>query len=474
MDGAQEERVYSVSEANRMADGILRDLVVWVEGEVSGYKGYPNFAFLSLKDEDAVLSCFMPGRVMEEADFKLRDGVSVLARGRLGVYVPGGRFQLTIYEVQEAGEGRLRREFLRLMRELSRQGLFDDAAKKPLPLYPDRVGLITSLEGAAIRDVITNLTRRFPGSKTVVRGVRVQGEGAVRDIVEALEIFNRACRVDVIILARGGGSQEDLQPFNTEEVVRAIRVSGIPVVTGIGHEPDITLADLAADRRASTPTGAAEAVVPSRAEVLEQLAKTAASLRSHVRRGMRGHEMRLVAVEGRRIFGDPTLVIGRDLQRLAETEARIIAAARSFPALMGRRLDALASSISRYPREYRDLPRRIEASAARLRSAAVTWRRLKEGELSLREAKARPAMAALLSREDARLNAAASRLEALSPLAVLARGYAIASRAGETKPLTDSRDVEVGDDVDVRLHLGRLRCEVKGRTGQAGPLTGQG
>lgn len=460
MKGMEEERIYSIGEVNRLADSLLQGLVVWVEGEVSNLRPYPNYTFFSLSDEDASLSCIMFRQAMEEMEFELREGMTVLARGRLGVYVRRGQFRLNVYEAQESGEGRLRREFLMLMRKLSKEGLFEEGIKKPLPPYPDTVGLITSLEGAAVRDVVINLTRRFPGSRLVVRGVRVQGDEAVGDVTAAIEIFNRGFGVDVLIMARGGGSLEDLQPFNTEEVVRAIRASSIPVVTGVGHEPDITLADLAADFRASTPTGAAEAAVPSSLEVLSLLREREVSLGAGLRRRIHHLERGLGSLEKRRPFSDPAMLVNQAVQRLADGEATLLAAARLSLERRQQKVEAVASALARYPREYRELPGRLAAAALKLSSGISTWRRWREREPGMHAKELKAAGLGLVAREDARLKLAASRLEALSPLAVLARGYAIATRAGETRPLTDSAGVERGDEVEVRLHRGRLQCEV--------------
>ncbi len=461
MNTMDEERIYTVGEVNRLADNLLQGLVVWVEGEVSNLRPYPNYTFFSLSDEDASLSCIVFRDAIREMGFELREGMSVLAKGRLGVYVRRGQFRLNVLEAQESGEGRLRREFLLLMRKLSKEGLFEEGIKKPLPAYPDVVGLITSLEGAAVRDVVINLTRRFPASRLVVRGVRVQGDEAVGDIVAAIELFNRCFPVDALILARGGGSLEDLQPFNTEEVVRAIRLSAIPVVTGVGHEPDITLSDLAADFRASTPTGAAEAVVPSSPEVLALLRESEVCLAAGLRRRLHRLERDLGSLEKRRPFSDPAMIVSQAMQRMADAEARLLTTARVSLERKGRGLDAAYLSLARYPREYRELPGRIEAAARKLGSNVVAWRRWKKREPDLRDKELRSAVLAMLGREEGRVRLAASRLEALSPLAVLARGYAILTREGETKPLTDSAEVGKGAAVDVRLHRGRLYCEVK-------------
>ncbi|NPV59427.1 MAG: exodeoxyribonuclease VII large subunit [Actinobacteria bacterium] len=457
----EEERVYTVGEVNRLADGLLQGIVLWVEGEVSNLRPYPNYTFFSLSDEDASLSCIIFREALAGMAGELREGMSLLARGRLGVYVRRGQFRLNVLEARESGEGRLRREFLLLMRKLAAEGLFDEALKRPLPAYPHTVGLITSLEGAAVRDVVINLTRRFPGTRLLIRGVRVQGDEAVGDIVAAIDLFNRAQAAEVLILARGGGSLEDLKPFNSEEVARAIRASSIPVVTGVGHEPDITLSDLAADFRASTPTGAAEAVVPSREEVLNLLGQRELALASGLRRGLHRMESRMGSILAKRLFSDPAMLVNQAAQRLADAEESLVSVEHACLERRERVVEAAALSLARFQREYRGLPSMLDGAARKLSASFKAWLRWKESEPEFRARELKAAVAEALSRGDGRLRLAASRLEALSPLAVLSRGYAIVTREGETRPLTDSAAVGVGDGLDIRLHRGRIRGEVK-------------
>lgn len=463
MERTEEQRIYTVGEVNRLADNLLQGFVLWVEGEVTNLKAYPGYTFFSLADADAVLSCIIFKESRDEVPFDLREGMSLLVRGRLGVYVRRGQFRLNVYEAQEAGEGRLRREFLGLMRKLSEEGLFDEAIKRELPAYPERVGLITSLEGAAVRDVARNLTRRFPASRLIIRGVRVQGDEAIGDIIGALETFNRGFPVEVLILARGGGSLEDLHPFNTEAMVRAIRASSIPVVTGIGHEPDMTLADLAADFRASTPTGAAETVVPSALDTISLLHSKGISLRAHTGKWLHQMEGQLALLKKTRAVSDPAIILNQGRQRLADAETGLESAARLSLTRLQSRAESCAYSLARYPREYRDMPLRVAESIGKLSSALRAWWRWRETEPGFCERELKVAMLALLDRQEAKARLTASRLEALSPLAVLARGYAIASRPGEQRPLTDSAEVSEGDDIEVRLHRGRLGCEVRKR-----------
>ncbi len=468
MNKSTEERIYSVGEVNRMADLLLQEFILWVEGEVSNLRPYPNYTFFSLTDEEAVLPCIIFRDVAPESAEALREGMGVLVRGRLGIYVKRGQYRMNVYEIQEAGEGRLRREFFRLLRKLSAEGLFDQRLKRPLPPYPERVGLITSLEGAAVRDVVVNLTRRYPCCRLLIRGVRVQGEEACKDIVSAIELFNRACPVDVLILARGGGSLEDLQPFNTEEVVRAIRSSSIPVITGVGHEPDLTLADLAADLRASTPTGAAEAAVPSSSEVLSLLRMKESALATALSKALRRWDSALASIITRRPFHDGEVILGAARQRLAEAETLLINRTRGDLENRRRRLEEQASALRRFPREYRDLPARIERDWKNMVFASRSFLRWKGREPSYFARELVSGVRALLAGQERRAGLAASRLDALSPLAVLSRGYAIVTRKGETRPILNSREVERGDEVDVRVHRGRIFCEVRGREVETG------
>jgi len=273
MTESPRRQVYSVSELAEILRGLLEDSLppVWVQGELSNFRNPTGHWYFTLKDSGSQLRCVM----FKGANYLVkpapREGDSVLVRGKLSYYTARGDAQLVVEHMEPAGEGALLREFEALKKKLSAEGLFDEAAKRPLPAAPRGIGIITSGTGAALQDILTTLRRRYPLGSAYVYSVPVQGDAAVPAVVRALGEITRLAPVDVIILARGGGSLEDLWCFNDERIARAIRACAVPVVTGIGHETDFTIADFAADLRAPTPTAAAERVAPDLREWREQL-----------------------------------------------------------------------------------------------------------------------------------------------------------------------------------------------------------
>jgi exodeoxyribonuclease VII large subunit len=257
---------------------------VSVIGEISNYKKHlpSGHAYFSLKDSDATLSAVMWRRRLNQVFFSPQDGMKVIARGRITVYPPRGNYQIDVVSLQPAGLGELQIAFDKLKEKLYNEGLFDEKFKKPLPKYPKRIGIVTSETGAAIKDIITVIKRRFPPVELILYPVRVQGSGAAREIAQAIRDMNRFGDLDVIIAGRGGGSLEDIWPFNEEIVARAIFDSDIPIVSAVGHEVDYTIADMVADMRAPTPSAAAEIVVPDYREILEILNDFAYIINRHV------------------------------------------------------------------------------------------------------------------------------------------------------------------------------------------------
>lgn len=268
------EIIYSVGELTERIRQLFEEhfTELWVRGEISNFKHHSSgHMYFSLKDASAQLKAVMFRGDNQYLEFQPRDGMAVLAWGRLSIYPPRGDYQLVVRRLQPLGEGELYLAFQALKEKLAREGLFDPALKRSLPLFPRRIGIVTSLTGAAIRDLLNILKRRYPPAQVIIYNARVQGVEAAAEIVAGIETFNRLQLVDVLIVGRGGGSLEDLWPFNEEIVARAIRASRIPVVSAVGHETDFTISDFVADLRAPTPSAAAELVVPDQKELLARL-----------------------------------------------------------------------------------------------------------------------------------------------------------------------------------------------------------
>jgi len=318
--------VYTVARLNREARMILEAGIppVWVEGEISNLScPTSGHWYFTLKDRDAQVRCAMFRMRNLQVGFRPRDGQLLTVRGRVGLYEPRGDYQLIVEQMEDAGEGALRREFERLKAKLAAEGLFDAALKRPLPSMPRRIAVITSPTGAAVRDILHVLARRFPPAAVLVYPVPVQGAAAVPAILAALEEAGTGQQCDVVILARGGGSIEDLWSFNDERVARAIRGCRLPVVTGIGHETDFTIADFAADLRAPTPSGAAELAVPDRASLLEGLGTTRQRLQLAMQRQLLHTEQRYQALTARLQRAHPGAQLTQQVQRLDELELRL-------------------------------------------------------------------------------------------------------------------------------------------------------
>jgi exodeoxyribonuclease VII large subunit len=434
--------VFTVSRLNREVRTLLeRGLgVVWVEGELSNLsQPASGHWYFTLKDRDAQVRCAMFRMRNAAVGFTPKAGQQVLARGRVSLYEPRGDYQLIVEHLEEAGVGALQREFERLKAKLAAEGLFASESKRALPRFPRRIGVVTSPSGAAIRDVLNILARRFPPAAVRVYPVPVQGAAAAPAIVEALGFASARADCDVLILARGGGSLEDLWAFNDERVARAIRACIVPVVSGVGHEIDFTIADFAADARAPTPSGAAELVAPDRGALLEALGRTAARIGATMRRELRASEARLEAAAARLKLAHPGLRLAHQAQRLDDLEQRLALAMRATLHGARHRLAAAETHLAPHSpqRLTRELAARIEALAARLE-------RHTSGELS---------------RLEHRVDLAHRTLQTASPRATLARGFAIVTRADGTL-LTDSAAVAPGEHIEARLAKGRLRARV--------------
>ena len=337
-----EREIYTVARLNREARLLLEGGLpaLWVEGELSNLST-PSSGhwYFSLKDRDAQIRCAMFRARNAHLGFRPRDGQRLVVRGRVSLYEPRGDYQLIVEQMEDAGEGALKREFERLKARLAAEGLFDMALKRPLPVMPLRIAVITSPTGAAVRDILHILARRFPPSAVLIHPVPVQGAASVDAIVKALDTVCARRECDLVILARGGGSIEDLWSFNDERVARAIRRCVVPVITGIGHEIDFTIADFAADVRAPTPSGAAELAVPDRTTLLEGLVADLERLQLAIARQLGRSAERFGALAARLQRAHPGARLVQQTQRLDELELQLRAAWEQRLQRLGQRLE---------------------------------------------------------------------------------------------------------------------------------------
>ncbi len=321
-----EEKYYTVSELTREIKILLETRIpeVWVEGEISNFTHHSSgHMYFSLKDEHAQISCVMWRSRNNTLFFTPQDGMKIIVRGRITVYEKRGNYQLEVLQLHPAGVGELQLAFEQLKNRLRKEGLFDPAHKKPIPPYPERIGIVTSPTGAAIRDMIHILQRRFPPVEIILNPVRVQGEGAAVEIAQAIDQFNRYGQVDVLIVGRGGGSLEDLWAFNEEIVARAIFRSQIPVISAVGHEVDFSISDFVADLRAPTPSAAAELVVRNREEILAHLQKDLQKMTNGMLELIRTHRKRLQHIASGYAFRLPADIIKQHQQRLDEIKRNL-------------------------------------------------------------------------------------------------------------------------------------------------------
>jgi exodeoxyribonuclease VII large subunit len=438
--------VYSVSRLNREARALLERgfATIWIEGELSNFaRPASGHWYFSLKDATAQVRCAMFRQRNMNVSFAPRDGAQVLGRGRVSLYEPRGDYQLIIDHMEEAGEGALRRQFEELKARLQKAGLFAEEHKRALPPVPRRIGVITSPTGAALRDILHILKRRFPAIPVLIYPVPVQGAAAAPAITQALNEAGQRADCDVIILARGGGSLEDLWAFNDEALARAIYDCPIPVVTGIGHEIDFTIADFVADRRAPTPSGAAEIVVPDQRAWLQAFA----DVRSHILRLTRSLLARrgesLVWLTRRLQQTHPGARLAQQTQRLDDLSERLRLAVRHT--LDGKRSQTaeLWAHLRRLSPEHQVAARSAELATLALRLRANAARRIESAR--------------------ARLEVSMRALHAVSPLATLERGYAVVTREADATLLRSSRTARPADRVRIRLTDGSVRAVIEGR-----------
>jgi len=434
--------ILSISQLNAQARMLLERGLgsVWLEGEISNLaRPASGHWYFSLKDESAQVRCAMFRNRSVLVRFPVKDGARVLARGRVSLYEARGEFQVVIDHLEEAGEGALRRRFEELKRKLLAEGLFEAAHKQPLPVLPRRIGVITSPTGAALRDILHILQRRFPAVPVLIYPVAVQGEAAPREIVQALQLADARRDCDVLILARGGGSLEDLMAFNEESVARAIYACGIPIISGVGHETDVTIADFVADERAPTPSGAAERSVPDSAEYLRVLGALERNLAQAVRRKLLSLRQTLQQWERSLNQLSPRARLQQHAQRLDELEQRLQRAVRTRVETARLRLTNAAALLARSSPARRLAPLRQRLEVAQRRLPGAMQRRLQ------------------VAREH--FERSMRTLNAVSPLATLERGYAIVTDSA-ARVVTNAAMLAPGAQIEARVARGSVRATV--------------
>lgn len=414
--------VYSVTRLNNEIKDLLdavpgyRNLLV--QGEISNYKAHSSgHHYMTLKDEGAAINAVMFRSDALRLKFRLENGMKVIVRARVSSFPRTGQVQLYISEVIPDGAGALSLAFEQLKRKLQAEGLFDPAHKKPIPTCPQRIALVTSPTGAAVRDMIRILGRRWPLAKVTLYPAQVQGQGAAESIARALMLANAVGEADVILCGRGGGSMEDLWAFNEEVVARAIYDSDIPVISAVGHEPDVTIADFVADLRAPTPSGAAELAVPDRAEYALSVRTLDTRLRTAAHKQLQARRQRLTTLQERLELRTPANYIAEKRLLLDQMTDRLCAA----------------------------LPARLVREEQKL--TVLRQRLLAAGQGGLHRRRLRFAQTV-------------ATLDAISPLRVLARGYAVATRGKRGAVVTDAATLKAGDTLHVRFAKGAANCRV--------------
>jgi exodeoxyribonuclease VII large subunit len=412
----ERKKVFTVSELTANVKYLLETNFqsVWVAGELSNVRiPASGHCYLTLKDAGAQIAGVIWRSTLARVKFEIEDGMKVAVRGSVTVYEPRGNYQIIIDKIEPEGIGALQLAFLQLRDKLQKEGLFDLDKKKPIPFLPRRIGIVTSPTGAAIRDMLNVIGRRFPGIDIILAPVRVQGDGAREEIAEAIKSLNLlnagrlsglpATGIDVMIVGRGGGSLEDLWAFNEEIVARAVFASDIPVISAVGHEIDFTIADFVADLRALTPSEAGEKVVPRKDQLLETLVSRRAALATALRNRVLLMRRRLETLARSYAFRAPLEMLHREEQRLDDVSARMFSAAMML------------------------------MSASREKVAGI-----------------------------------AGRLDNLSPLKVLSRGYSVTTKGGES--LKNAADVKEGDEIETRLHKGTIHSKVQTKPKGVRPL----
>jgi exodeoxyribonuclease VII large subunit len=434
-----EPNLYSVSEITQAMRGLLMEHFtdIWVAGEISGTRiPASGHVYFTLKDETAQLKCVCYKMTARYLRFKPQDGIAVIARGRIDLYDARGEVQMIVDTIEPQGAGALQLAFEQLKKKLAAEGLFDAARKRKIPPMPSRIGIVTSPSGAVIRDILHVLERRFAGRHVRIYPALVQGDGSVEQITAGIEYFSRSGWAEVVIVARGGGSLEDLWTFNEERVARAIFESEVPVISAVGHETDFTIADFVADLRAPTPSAAAELVICTRESVEDRLTGCEVKLRQAIRLeiALLARKLNTLAIDRARLHR----AIGKQMQRVDEMDYRIRDRWRMLMDARRRRLESWTSRL-------RQLDVRVELARRR--------RRLESCESSLIQSVERH-----LGRAREAFGPAEAHLRQLSPLKILERGYAIVEKDGVI--IKSRNDAPPDSQIRVRLAEGDIRAKV--------------
>jgi exodeoxyribonuclease VII large subunit len=438
-------KIYSVSELNAEIKALLEESYpfVWLSGEISNFRiPASGHFYFSLKDATSQISAVMFRGQQRQLKFEPEDGMSVTGMGRISVYEPRGTYQIILEYLEPSGVGALQVAFEQLKNRLADEGLFDDQYKADIPFIPHKIGIITSRSGAVVHDILQVVRRRFFNIAIQIYPVKVQGDGAVGDIVEALELLNDRAECDVAILARGGGSLEDMQAFNSESVARAIFGSRIPIISAVGHETDYTIADFVADLRAPTPSAAAELVVPEKSALEHRCHELTGRLNSAIYNyynmlNIKSREISQRLIDPRRMVEDFRLRIDDLSLRLNRMFAYRLRREREN---LDFRIDRLQANTPRLL--IRKVKKQLEQNYHNLFKSFLLFNTSKQ--IKIRELTA--------------------KLEALSPVAILSRGYSITRTIPEARVIKDTRAVALNQDVEVMVANGRLFCRVKGKS----------
>ncbi|MDQ0492107.1 exodeoxyribonuclease VII large subunit [Paenibacillus brasilensis] len=442
-----EQRIYSIKDLNRYirmkleTDQVLSD--VWIRGEISNFTHHSSgHMYFTLKDEGSRIRSIMFATHNKRLPFVPKEGTRVIARGNVSVYERDGQYQFYATQMQPDGIGSLYLAFEQLKQKLDAEGLFDIARKRHLPAHPTTIGVITSPTGAAVRDIITTLQRRYPQAGIVLYPVLVQGKGAGPSIVKAIEAMNRMQDAQVMIVGRGGGSLEELWAFNEEAVARAIYASAIPVISAVGHETDFTIADFVADLRAATPTAAAELAVPHQGELRDQLLQREQRLRNALRQRLETSRERLARLQRSPVLLHPRRYMLQHAERMDMLHQRLIRAAGNRARLNAEKNARMRQVLERFnPRE--------QILSAR-----------KQTDMAQRQLES--AIRAITKTGRQQLHAGIRQLDALSPLKVMARGYSLVYDEHEKRLIKSLKDVQPGDSIKIKVSDGQLDCQVWG------------